>query len=159
MIVFGFIGWGGGYISSLGGIRTLLQAFLGNYQMAVERYTREGTKICHLQGRLRLPDGTIQEGSWLIVGTEGSGPFTPVAVFDEKEKRILHIPKNGEFIKAKLQVSDKKWQTLKVATPATITAGHAFFNPSKQWHRAGPGDSVFGFVIYEDAVTLGQAGL
>ena len=48
---------------------------------------------------------------------------------------------------------------MRLTAPAALNEGYAFFNPSKQWHRAGPGDSVFGYVIYEDAVTLGQAGL
>jgi len=41
MMALGFVGWGGGYIGSQGGIRTMLQAFMGNYQMAVDRYKRE----------------------------------------------------------------------------------------------------------------------
>jgi membrane-bound metal-dependent hydrolase YbcI (DUF457 family) len=159
MIALGLVGWGGGYIGSRGGMRTMLQAFLGNYQMAVERYMREGPQICRMEGRLRFPDGSIREGSWLIIGTEGTGAFVPLAVYDEKEKKILHIPKNAEFLKARLKVSAQQWHTLRLTAPATLKEGIAFFNPAKQWHLAGPGDSVFGYVIYEGSVSLGDGGL
>ncbi len=48
---------------------------------------------------------------------------------------------------------------MRLTAPAMLKEGHAFFNPAKQWHLAGPGDSVFGYVLYEDPVTLGAEGL
>jgi len=63
------------------------------------------------------------------------------------------------FLKAVMKKSEKTWHTLKLTAPAVLKEGRAFFNPAKQWHLAGPGDSVFGYVIYEEAVTLGAEGL
>jgi inner membrane protein len=159
MMALGFVGWGGGYIGSQGGIRTMLQAFMGNYQMAVDRYKREGTKQCYFEGKLRLSDGNIKEGSWLVIGTEGSGPFTPVAVYDREENKIIHIPDQAEFLKAKIKVTEKDWHTLKLSGPSQLTKGTVYFKPGNKWHIAKEGEFVFGVLQYEGDVTLKPSAL
>jgi len=159
MMAFGFIGWGGGYIGSQGGIRTMVQALMGNYQMAIDRYKREGTKQCYLEGSLRYTDGNIVKGKWLIIGTEGTGKFTPVAVYDSKENKIIHIPDQAEFLKAKIKVSEKEWHTLKLSGPSQLTKGTVYFNPGKKWHIAKEGESVFGSLQYEGDITLMPSSL
>jgi inner membrane protein len=154
MMALGFVGWGGGYIGSQGGIRTMLQAFMGNYQMAVDRYKREGTKQCYFEGKLRLADGNIKEGSWLVIGTEGSGPFTPVAVYDKEENKIIHVPDQAEFLKAKIKVTEKDWHTLKLSGPSQLTKGTVYFKPGSKWLIAKEGEFVFGVLQYEGDITL-----
>jgi hypothetical protein len=46
-----------GHVSSRGGFRAMMLSLMGNYQMAVEAYQREGTTVCNMEGRLRFPDG------------------------------------------------------------------------------------------------------
>jgi len=72
---------------------------------------------------------------------------------------VLHIPKQAMFLKAVTKKTEKQWHTMRLIAPATLKEGYAFFNPAKQWHRAGPGESVFGYVICEEAITLGAGGL
>lgn len=157
MVVLLFITGGAWHIGSHGGIRAILQAFLGNYQMAVEAYLREGTAVCFMEGKIRFPDGSIEEGRWLIVGTDTGK--NEICIFDSKKNTVIHVPRQAIFLKAVLKRSERIWHTLRLTTPAIVKKGTAFYNPSKQWHRAGPGDLVFGYVIYDGAIALGQAGL
>jgi inner membrane protein len=157
LIVLLMLAWGTGYIGSRGGLRSILLSFLGNYSMAVEAYQREGTAVCFMEGKLRYPDGNIEEGRWLIIGTDSGKD--DLCIFDTKKNKVMHIPKQAMFLKAVTKKTEKTWHTMRLTAPAMLKEGYAFFNPSKQWHRAGPGDSVFGYVIYEEAVTLGQDGL
>ncbi len=111
---------------------------------------RDGTKQCYLEGSLRYSDSNIVKGKWL----EGSGPFTPVAIYDSKENKIIHIPDQAEFLKVKIKVTEKDWQTLKLADPSQPTKGTVYFNPGNKWHIAKEGEFVFGFLQYEGDITL-----
>ena len=47
MVCLGMLAWSGGYIGTMGGMRGLLAAFIGSYDLAKSRYEVEGTKICY----------------------------------------------------------------------------------------------------------------
>ena len=70
--------------------------------------------------------------------------------------RLLSRRRKAE-LETVMKKTEKTWHTMRLTALATLKEGYAFFNPSKQWHRARPGDSVFGYVIYDGAITLGRA--
>ena len=146
-----YYAWGGGYIGTMGGFRALFEAFIGNFELAKEHYEQEGTKICYMKGKIRYPDGNLEEGKWLIVGTEGE---TGLAVYDENKKRILHIPKDGKFLRARLKPTEEKWQTLTLSSPSNIKEGNVFYRAGKKWHTGKEGDTVLGYLIYQGECTL-----
>ncbi len=157
MIVFGFIAWGSGYIGSQGGIRSMLQAFLGDYVMAKESYERQGLKVCYMEGKIRLPNGMIEEGTWLIIGTDKEKDF--MSIYDKQSQKIIHIPDQAKFLKAKLKTTDKQWQAVKLNEPAELKEGTAYFKPLKKWYIAKPGDVISGYVIHQDSITLSPFSL
>lgn len=152
MMIFGFIAWGGGYIGSQGGIRTMLQTFLGDYAMAKEQYEREGLKMCYMEGRLRFPNGYIQEGSWLIIGTDQE--MQSLSLLDEKANKIINIPQDAKFLRAKLKTTNKFWQSVRLNEPAILKEGKAYYKPSKRWYLARAGDVIAGYVIYQENIAL-----
>jgi inner membrane protein len=158
LVIFGAIGWGGGYMGTMGGLKAMLQYVIGSYEMAVNTYLQQGTKVCRLTGRLRFPDGTEKEGEWLIIGPEGTGQQVPVAVYDERERRIIHIPENADPLKVRLKVDDKKrWQAGTLRGLHQIEKGTAFCNPfetPKRWVVTQPGDVVTGYVLYQGELRL-----
>lgn len=80
---------GAALLHARGGIRKLLVDVGGSYDLVREAYERRGMEECHFVGKVRLLDGMIIEHEWLIVGTEEPNGL---ALFDKKEKKILHIP-------------------------------------------------------------------
>ena len=142
LLVFGTLAWAGGYIGTCGGIRAVVGEILGSYQIAHERYLREGTKICHIKGKLRTFEGNILEGKWLIIGKEGSRGLALVV-----EDKILHIPKGGHFLRAKLRVTkDEKWETMKLKGLAE-TLKPVFVLKKGKWKKAEAGTFVTGVII------------
>ena len=87
LVILGLVAWSGGYIGTFGGLKAVIGEIVGSYQIAYERYLREGTKICHLEGKLRTAEGNILEDKWLIIGREGSKGLAILA-----GDKILHIP-------------------------------------------------------------------
>jgi len=79
-----------------------------------------------------------------VIGTEGSGPFTPVAVYDSEKNKIIHIPDQAEFLRAKIKVTEKDWHTLKLSGPSQLTKGSVYFKPGNKWLIAKEGEYVFG---------------
>jgi len=151
MVVLGLVAWSGGYIGSRGGFRAILRTVMGSYDLAVEAYQREGLKKCSLKGNLRYPSGEIVEGKWLIVGTEGKD----VAVYDGE--RVIHIPKDGRFLKARLKIADEeKWKTVTINEPVEITrvdsGGIVFFRCGSKWGQANQGDMVVGYILHSGDV-------
>jgi len=142
LVVFGTLAWAGGYIGTYGGIRAVVGEILGSYQIAHERYLREGTKICHMEGKLRTFEGNIIDGKWLVIGKEGSRGLALVV-----EDKILHIPKGGHFLRAKLRVTkDEKWETMKLKGLAE-TLKPVFVLKKGKWKKAEAGTFVTGVII------------
>ena len=151
MIALGLLAWSGGYIGSRGGFRAILRSVMGSYPLTVEAYQREGLKKCYMKGNLRYPSGEIVEGKWLIVGAEGKD----VAIYDGE--KVIHIPKDGTFLKARLKVADEeKWQMVTINEPVEITRVDSgdivFFRCGIKWGQADQGDMVMGYILYSGDV-------
>lgn len=159
MFVLIFITLGAGHIGSHGGLRAMLQAFLGNYEIARDHYEREGTKVCYMEGKLRFPDGSITAGRWLILGTEGDAGNSGLAVLQEETGKILHVPQQAKFLKAVLKPTEEKWQTLRLETPQTLQEGQAYYRPLRKWNVARPGDLVTGYIIHTGNIALSPFSL
>jgi inner membrane protein len=136
--------WGGGYIGKLGGLAGLIAHATGSYQMAYGKYMEQGTRICYMEGKLRYKNGSIEEGSWLVIGKEGERDG--VALWDDKGKRIIHAPEEAEFLRVKLRVTKERWDTMRLAGWAK-TKSPAYFYDGSKWKYAEPGDTVFGYVL------------
>lgn len=148
MIFLGMVAWSGGYIGSMGGFRGLLSAFLGSYDMARGHFEAEGLNVCYLKGTLRLPDGTLKKSRWQIIGTEGEG----MAIKESKE--LLHIPKNGKFLKVKLETTKDKWQSITLDKPSLLKEGTVYFLVGQKWRMGCAGDMVFGYVLHDGNIVL-----
>jgi inner membrane protein len=138
------VAWSGGYIGKLGGLTGLIAHATGSYQMAYDKYMEQGTRICYMDGKLRYKNGSIEEGSWLVIGKEGERDG--VALWDDKGRRIVHAPEEAEFLRVKLIVTKKRWDTMRLAGWAK-TKSPAYFYDGSKWKHAGPGDTVFGYVL------------
>jgi inner membrane protein len=139
--------WGGGYIGKLGGLTGLIASATGSYQMAYDKYTEQGTTICYMEGKLRYKNGSIDEGSWLVIGKEGERDG--VALWDDKSKRIIHTPEEAEFLRVKLRVTKERWDTMRLEGWAE-TKTLAYFYDGLKWKYARPGDTVFGYVLAQN---------
>ncbi len=69
----------------------------------IEEYQSRGLQKCHVKGKFRWASGALEEGTWLIIGTEGESGLA----LQGKDK-IIHIPKDGEFLKARLKPDPEK---------------------------------------------------
>lgn len=152
MCALGILAWSGGYIGSMGGLRGLLSVLTGSYQIAYQQYTGAGRKVCYIKGKLRSPSGNISEGRWLVLGKEGSGQMS-LAIWDEKQERILHVPKKFELLRARLVKTEKTWNGLEINGWAR-TRKEAFFFDGKKWIHASPDSMVFGAVVSREELEL-----
>ena len=144
LTVFLVVAWGGGYLGKMGGLTGLIAHATGSYQMAYDKYMEQGTRICYMEGKLRYKNGSLEEGSWLIIGKEGERDG--VALWDDKGKRIVHAPEEAEFLRVKLIVTKKRWDTVRLSGWAK-TKTLAYFYDGSKWKYARPGDTVFGYVL------------
>ena len=138
--------WGAALLHARGGMRKLLVDVSGSYELVREAYERRGMEECNFIGKIRLPDGMIIENEWLIVGTEDPNGL---ALYDRKEKRILHVPHDGKPLRAKLIATGKHWQSVKLARTGEIASGDVFFKIQGRWARAWDGMTVLGHVVYQ----------
>ena len=154
-MIFIVIAWGGGYIGTLGGMRGVLASVMGSYQMAYDQYLKEGTRICYMEGELRHGNGQIEKGRWLVIGKEGERDG--VALWDSRDRRIIHTPHEAEFLSVRLRTTDEEWDTLKLSGWAK-TKKLSYFYDGKKWKYALAGDTVFGYVLARELVieTAGQ---
>jgi hypothetical protein len=81
------------------------------------------------------------------------------AVYDMDENKIIHIPDQAEFRKAKIKVTEKDWHTLKLSGPSQLTKGTVYFKPGSKWHIAREGEYVFGVLQYEGDISLMPSSL
>ena len=70
-------------------------------QTARQRAALLGKALGFFDGTLRFQDGRIEKGEWLVVGKEAERSF---AIWDEKRKRLMHVPEQAEFLRAYLNL-------------------------------------------------------
>jgi inner membrane protein len=145
LVIFGFIAWGGGYVGATGGIMAMMGHLTGAPKIMMEAHRIRGLQKCYVEDKLRWNSGEIEEGRWLIVGTEGQG------IAMQGEKKLIHIPKSGQFLRARLKPTEAHWKLIKVKGWATAETDMYFFDGSR-WHQAEPGDTVFGQVLGDEIV-------
>ena len=85
----------------------------------------------------------ICRGSQMLGVYNGKRGF---AIWDEGRKRLIHTPRDAEFLRAYLKKTDESWKTLAL-TGWARTKREAFFYDGKLWRHAAPGSIVFGWVI------------
>ena len=95
------------------------------------------------KGKIRWVSGKIEEGEWLIIGSEGSAGL---ALQSNDQKKIIHIPAKGKFLKARLQPTKEKWDLIKI-TGWARTENPVYFLDGKKWHFAGANELVWGQVL------------
>lgn len=132
----------------------MMLSLMGNYQMAVEAYQREGTTICNMEGRLRFPDGEIEEKKWLIIGGVGTGGLT---IYNAEKKQAIQVPAQATFLKAVLKKNDQKWSTLKITTPTELKAGAGWWRVIDKWRAVQAGEMLVGYFIYSGQIELGPS--
>ncbi len=139
----------GNFILYKGGIRNILQKFIGDYTTAIQHYSREGKKICYLEGSFRKINGEILKDKFLIIGKDNAYNVT---VLHEATDNIYRIPNDGEFIKCYLVKTVESWQTLKFQDPMTVQKGTCFYRVQTKWLRAKEGSVIAGDVLYLPSV-------
>jgi len=115
--------WGSYNLAEMGGLRGVVRELIGNYDIAIKEYQKQGTKVCYLEGKLRHSNGRLEEGRWLIVGQNAY--YTSLSLYDEESEEILSIYEDGSFLKVHLRPSERYWQVLRLAEPMRIVRGKA----------------------------------
>jgi inner membrane protein len=151
LAIFGMIAWGGGYMGAVGGISAMIGQLTGSPKIMFEEYQTKGLTKCRVKGKLRWASGKIEEGEWLIIGSEGQNKLA----LQGHEKKIIHIPKDGTFLRARLKPEKESWQMVKINGWAK-TEGQVFFLTGGKWHLASDGDFVWGQVLGNNLRFLGE---
>jgi len=152
MFVLMLVVWGSFNLAEIGGFRGLVREMIGDYNIAFKEYQKQGTKVCYLEGKLRMNSGVIKEGRWLIVGQGRS--FGRLSVYDEDAGKVIDIYDDGSFLRAVLRPTDINWNLLNLGRVMEIKEGQAFFRANNSWHLAKVGDYIFGSIIYQGEVKL-----
>jgi inner membrane protein len=150
LLVFGSIAWSSHYIGATGGIMALLGHITGSPKIMMEYYHSKGLEKCYVTGKIRWNSGDIEEGKWLIVGSESSK--TGLALQGKEKTKLIHIPTEGYFLNARLQPTKEMWQLMKLGGWAT-TETPIYFLDGQRWHYAKAGSVVFGQIL-GDKLTL-----
>ena len=151
MAVLAICAYGFAYVGSVGGVRAIAGAVTQSPKMAYQQYEAVGLAICHFEGRLRFRTGLVEKGRWLVVGKEETHG---IAVWDEGRQRMIHVPDEADFLRARLVVGKETWQAATVRG-VMRTRHAAFFFDGKKWRRALPGGVVFGSVIGREIAVAG----
>jgi len=143
LICFGMIAWGGGYMGAVGGIRAMIGHITGAPKIMVEEFISKGLTKCKVKGKFRWNTGEIEEVEWLIIGTEGQ---TGLAML--REDKLIHIPKDGKFLNARLKPFPNKstWELVQLKGWAE-TEKDVYFMDGKKWHIAQEGEVVWGQIL------------
>ena len=142
MAILGVMAWSSGYIGSTGGIRAMLGTLIGSYDIAHQQYLSAGTKICYIEGKLRLENGKIEKGKWLIIGKEGKSGLGIL-----KDKKVFHIPAEGMFLRAKIKESSSEhWQAVRISNYVE-TKNEVFVMVKGKWRKIPAGKYVSGYII------------
>ena len=144
LILFGMIAWGGGYMGAVGGIQALIGHITGAPKIMVEEFQSRGLQKCYAKGKFRWASGELEENTWLLIGTEGAG------LAMQGRDKIIHIPKDGEFLKARLKPDPEKksWEAVQLRGWA-IAESRVYFLDGKQWRIGEPGEMVWGQILGE----------
>jgi membrane-bound metal-dependent hydrolase YbcI (DUF457 family) len=141
LLTCGAIAWGGNYIGSLGGFRTLVGLLTASPRVAYEQFLSQGLTVCEIEGKLRHRSGLIEEGVWTIIGQDKD---KDLAILYGGE--ILRTPGQAEFLRARLRPGKERWDSAQVKGWVR-TVEQAFFFDGHKWKRAGPGSVIFGHII------------
>ena len=143
LLLFGMIAWGGGYIGAVGGIRAMVGHMTGAPKIMLEEFQAKGLMKCKVKGKFRWVSGEIEEGEWLIIGTEG-----PSGLAFQGDNKIIHTPKDGKFLRARLKPSPDKttWELVQLKGWAE-TETDVYFMDGKKWHIARAGEVVWGQIL------------
>lgn len=139
-------------MGAVGGISAMIGQITGAPKIMFEEYQTKGLTKCRVKGKLRWATGKIEEGEWLIIGSEGQ---SGLALLGEGN-RIIHIPKDAKFLRARLKSGKEQWQMAKISG-WTKTSSPVFFLSDHKWHFAAAGEFVWGQVIGENLRFLGTA--
>ncbi len=151
LLVFGALAWAGGQVGSMGGISAMLGHLTGSPQIMLEEYKLKGLQKCFVEGKLRWNNGKIEQGRWLIIGSEGK---SGLALQREGEGKIIHLPKQGYFIRARLKPTEERWEAVKLKGWGE-TEGPCYFMDNGKWYAAQAGDTVWGQIVGEGIVVRG----
>lgn len=154
MVSFLMIGYGSYEINRMGGVRGILRDTMGDYNMVLSDYQNAGLKLGYIEGKLRSPEGKIEKVRYLIIGIGlGTGHLV---LYDEKRDKIINVPEQGKFLKARYREGIGKWSTMKVKQPLTMDSveGMAFNKASRKWRKVEAGDLVIGDILYLGKVSL-----
>jgi inner membrane protein len=143
LVVFGTLAWAGGQVGSMGGISAVLGYLTGSPQIMLEEYKLKGLQKCFVDGTLRWNNGKIEEGRWLIIGSEGKSGLALQAVGGNK---LIHLPDHGRFIRARLKPTEERWEAVKLKGWG-VTENPCYFMDSGKWYYAEVGDVIWGQVI------------
>ena len=142
LVALGSLAWAGGYLGALGGLRGALAYVVASPHLALQQWEEKGLSVCSLEGRFRFRTGEIKEGSFLLIGKEGRNGLA--CLF---ENRLLHVPQDGEFLRAKLKCAGKRWYALTIRGFAQAETPGFFFD-GRLWRRIEPGKLFFGYALF-----------
>ena len=148
-LVFTAIFLAGLQIRNMGGVQLALGNAMGSYPIIFERYLRQGTQVCYLRGRLRFTSGETVEGRWLIIGKENQ---RSLALWNEEQARIIHAPREGEFLWVKLEITTEHWEHfIKTGLEPLACGAFGWDVRSNYWRYHAPGEPVSGQLIRRGA--------
>jgi len=144
-------------INQLGGLKYSIGYVTGSPKIAREYYLAEGERICYMTGYLRFPNGAITQDSYQVIGAEG---MFGLAIWDHRQNKVLHLPKDANFLACWMRPGEKDWNQVRVDTKQTIklkndhayTFGKLEGYMGEVWQRVDSGDTVEGFIIYESGI-------
>ena len=137
-----------------GGLRGIFERFMGRYEVVLARHEEAGKKVCYVTGKLRLKDGTLKQGRWLVIGTEGSG----LALYDSAANMVVHVPEDGKFSKVNLEETATSWESMELRGVFAVESDNklTFVKPDQRWVQVERGDLVFGTLVHLGGVRLGE---
>lgn len=146
--------WGAHEVQKIGGFKYAIGYVTGSYNLAIQYYKDAGERICFMNGYLRYPNGTIINDSYKIIGLEGS---SGLAIWDHRQNKLLHLPKDAEFLACWLEPTKDSWNRVRIKNRRVVKLrnGPAFQlgpvpgDQADRWHAIRDGDSATGFVNYE----------
>jgi len=148
--------WAGSAVAGMGGLRALVGHVLQSPAIARQHLLAAGPERCELAARLRLPDGTIMEGTWPVLaeGMDGMAVLLP--------GRVVHVPRDGVLLRARLVRTGTYWRSVEVRGLARLMRPALWYD-GRTWRMGQPGDLVHGYAISAEvpgvaAVTLAPPG-
>lgn len=109
----------------------------------------KGLQKCFVEGTLRWNNGKIEQGRWLIIGSEGK---SGLALQAEGGNKLIHLPGQGRFIRARLKPTEERWEAVKLKGWG-VTENPCYFMDNGKWYAAQAGDTVWGQLL-GDKITI-----